>query len=192
MSNFIDYKATVWGRLEFDDSIDKDLIIKKLEEGFLPAELCDIEELKFKHFHFMDDTEEFITPIENDGESTIELIINDETVWDNSFESEIERKRNPPYKAAIWWSVEDFAGMAEQLFEIMTYYDENSPESVKERAKRILSTCKDWRDYFDESKFAEALDRMIHKHDAEYGITWESIKYYLNEMCVKEEQEEND
>ena len=94
MSNFIDYKATVWGRLEFDDSVDKDLIIQKLEEGFLPAELCDIEELKFKHFHFMDDTEEFITPIENDGESTIELIVNDETVWDNSFESEIERKRN--------------------------------------------------------------------------------------------------
>ena len=103
-----------------------------------------------------------------------------------------KRKKKEPYKAAIWWSVEDFAGMAEQLFEVMTYYSENSPESVQERAKRILSTCKDWKDYFDESKFEEALDRMVHKHDAEYGITRESIKYYLNEMCVKEEQEEED
>lgn len=101
-------------------------------------------------------------------------------------------KKKEPYKVAVWWSVEDFAGMAEQLFEVMTYYSENSPESVKERAKKILSTCKNWKDYYDESKFEEALDRMIHKHDAEYGITWESIKYYLNEMCVKKEQEENE
>lgn len=100
-----------------------------------------------------------------------------------------KRKKKEPYKAAIWWSVEDFAGMAEQLFEVMTYYDENSPESVKERAKRILSTCKDWKDYYDESKFEEALDSMIHHHDAEYGITWESIKYYLDEMCIKKEEE---
>lgn len=83
MSNFIDYKATVWGRLEFDDSIDKDLIIQKLEEGFLPAELCDIEELKFKHFHFMDDTEEFITPSENAEQPTIEILVDGVTVWDN-------------------------------------------------------------------------------------------------------------
>lgn len=103
-----------------------------------------------------------------------------------------ERKKKEPYRVAVWWSIEDFAGMAEQLFEVMTYYDENSPESVQERAKRILSTCKDWKDYFDESKFEEALDRMIHKHDAEYGITWESIRYYLNEMCVKEELEEDE
>ena len=94
MGHFVDYKATVWGRLHFDDSVDVNQIIQKLEEGYLPAELCDVEELKFKHFHFMDDTEEFITPVENDGQSTIEVYGDDECIWDNSFESELERKRN--------------------------------------------------------------------------------------------------
>lgn len=101
-------------------------------------------------------------------------------------------KTKKPYRAAVWWSVEDFAGMAEQQFELMTCYSDNSPESVQERAKRILSTCKDWKDYYDESKFEEALDQMIHKHDAEYGITWESIKFWLNELCVKSEIEEEE
>ena len=45
MSKYVDYKCTVWGRLEFDDSVDTDVIISKIKEGFLPAELCDIEEL---------------------------------------------------------------------------------------------------------------------------------------------------
>lgn len=124
--------------------------------------------------------------IEEDLKKTSE----DYEIVDIEVENTVKKKE--PYRVAVWWSTEDFAGMAEQLFEVMTYYDENSPKSVQERAKEILSTCKDWKDYFDESKFEEALDRMIHKHDAEYGITWESIKYYLNEMCVKEEQEEDE
>lgn len=125
--------------------------------------------------------------IEEDFKKTSE----DYEIIDIESEELKKRKKKEPYKAAIWWSVEDFARMAEQQFELITYYRENSPESVKERAKRILSTCKNWKDYYDESKFEEALNRMIHKHDAEYGITWESIKYYLNEMCIKEEQKEN-
>ena len=46
----------------------------------------------------IDDSEEFITPIENDGQSTIELMeyqkgkLGLQTIWDNSFES--ERKQN--------------------------------------------------------------------------------------------------
>lgn len=92
---------------------------------------------------------------------------------------------NSPYKKAIWWSVEDFEYMAEQMFETITYYDESSPKSVQERAKKILSTCKDWKDYYDKSEFEYALDNMIANHDAEYGICWETIKCYLNEMCSK-------
>lgn len=95
------------------------------------------------------------------------------------------------YKRAIWWSTEDFAGMAEQLFEVMTYYDENSLKSVQERAKRILSTCKNWRDFYDESKFEEALNKMIDNHNAEQGISWTEVSLYLEDMCKKENNEIN-
>ena len=39
---------------------------------------------------------------------------------------------------------------------------------------------------YDETKFQNALDIMINKHDAIIGITWETINYYLNEYCLKE------
>lgn len=39
---------------------------------------------------------------------------------------------------------------------------------------------------YDETKFKDALDIMINKHDASIGITWETIDYYLNEYCLKE------
>ena len=141
--------------------------------------------------HSQPSEEEVLESIKKIIEKDLKKTSEDYEIIDIESEELKKRKKRDPYKAAIWWSVEDFAGMAEQLFEVMTYYGENSPTSVQERAKRILSTCRNWKDYYDESKFEEALDRMIHKHDAEYGITWESIKYYLNEMCVKEEQKED-
>ena len=33
--NYVDYKATIWGRLYFEEDTDMQKIIKKLEEGFL-------------------------------------------------------------------------------------------------------------------------------------------------------------
>jgi hypothetical protein len=33
--------------------------------------------------------------------------------------------------------------------------------------------------------FEEALYRMISKHDANFGITWGTVDYYLNEYCTK-------
>lgn len=79
----VDYKATIWGRLEFDDSTDIKEITQALEQGILPAELCDIEELKFRSFHHIDNTEEFITPSENAEQPTIEIFVDGVTVWDN-------------------------------------------------------------------------------------------------------------
>ena len=37
---------------------------------------------------------------------------------------------------------------------------------------------------FDRSKFPEALHQMDHDHDANNGITWETIDYYLEEYCL--------
>ena len=39
---------------------------------------------------------------------------------------------------------------------------------------------------YDASKFQNALDIMIKEHDANIGITWETVDVYLNEYCVKE------
>jgi len=38
---------------------------------------------------------------------------------------------------------------------------------------------------FDRSKFKTALATMIRKHDANNGITWDTIDYYLDEHCSK-------
>ena len=67
------------------------------------------------------------------------------------------------YKAFVIWSVEDFKWQAEQL------------------------KGENWRNFYDESKFEAALDSMIKNHDAEYGITWSSVNFYLNEMCINED-----
>ena len=47
-----------------------------------------------------------------------------------------------------------------------------------------------WRDIYDESKFQEALDRMIHKHDASHGISWETVDFWLDKICLKPEEDE--
>lgn len=65
-------------------------IIDKLEQGYLPAELCDDPELGFDEFEQIDDTEEYITPSKNDNQPTIEIYQNvkdtenwQECIWDN-------------------------------------------------------------------------------------------------------------
>ena len=94
MSKYVDYKCTVWRRLEFDDSVDTDVIISKIKEGFLPAELCDIEELQFKGFHFIDNTEEFISLEESDGDVTMEVYDDNNMIWDNSYQTAINEIEN--------------------------------------------------------------------------------------------------
>ena len=69
---------------------------------------------------------------------------------------------NEPGVRGIYWSVEDFKSRA------------------VERDK----------DKYDESKFEEALDRMIDKHDATMGISWDTIDFYLDEMCLKQIKDE--
>lgn len=42
---------------------------------------------------------------------------------------------------------------------------------------------------YDETKFQNALDIMINKHDASIGITWETINIYLDNYCIKETED---
>lgn len=76
MRKYVDYKYTSWGRMYFKEDADISKIIDKLEQGYLPTELCDEPELGFDEFEQIGDTEEYITPQENDNQSTIEVYQN--------------------------------------------------------------------------------------------------------------------
>jgi len=65
---------------------------------------------------------------------------------------------------SITWSVEDFEYRASAL------------ENYDDRYCEI----------YDCDKFEEALLMMIRKHDAEVGITWHTIDFWLDEMCRKD------
>ena len=81
-----------------------------------------------------------------------------------------EIKFNSPGVRGVYWSVEDFRGQAEQRWEI---HLDDYP----------AATC--WQDVYDENKFQEALNRMVDKHDAEIGITWDTFNFWLDELCLK-------
>ena len=96
----IHYKTTMWCKIILDETkISKEEVLQKLNEGQLPEEIGFAEDIN-SEWMIIDDTEEFITPAENDGQSTIELMeyregkLGMQCIWDNSFESEIERKQN--------------------------------------------------------------------------------------------------
>lgn len=72
-----------------------------------------------------------------------------------------------PGTKCVVWSTEDFKGRAIQI-----EGEDN------------------WQNVYDESKFQEALDRMIDKHDAESGITWITVDFWLNELCLKQNENE--
>lgn len=60
----------------------------------------------------------------------------------------------------ILWSTEDFRGRA-----------------IQKEGEHL------WQKVYNENKFQEALETMISKHDASIGINWDTIDYYLNEIC---------
>ena len=64
---------------------------------------------------------------------------------------------------AIWWSVDDFEHRA---WTIEAEFPESAP-------------------LFDRSKFMEALECMCHDagEDPDYGITWDTVDQYLQDMC---------
>lgn len=43
------------------------------------------------------------------------------------------------------------------------------------------------KDIYDRSKFQDALELMIYKHDASIGINWDVVDYYLETYCLKED-----
>ena len=96
----IHYKTTMWCKIILDETkISKEEVLQKLNEGYLPSEIGFDNDID-SQWEVIEDTEEFITPVENDGESTIELMeyqdgkLGMQCVWDNSYESELKRKQD--------------------------------------------------------------------------------------------------
>lgn len=73
-------------------------------------------------------------------------------------------------KESIHWTVEDFAGLACEKEDV--YYDGEDPSTLKGKLK-----------IYDPDKFQAALENMIAHHDAEIGITWDTIDAYLDNDC---------
>ena len=100
----IHYKCTTWCKLKLPNGVDKERILQKLNEGYTPNDIAALISEKLPDedigWETIDNTEEFMTVEENDGESTIELmewqpgIEGLKCIWDNSYESELKRKEN--------------------------------------------------------------------------------------------------
>lgn len=58
-------------------------------------------------------------------------------------------------------------------------------EDFKNRVLHLQEVFPEKKYIFDETKFEESLEEMISNHDANYGITWETIDYYLLQDCLK-------
>ena len=97
MDKYLDYKAIIWFRIPIQSEETLQKVKQKIEEGFLPSELYDDSDIQNElgQCEPLYDTEEFISPNENDGQSTIEIYSgndngNQECIWDNSYGNKIK------------------------------------------------------------------------------------------------------
>ena len=79
--NCIDYKVTSWVRAHIDDKSNINKIVDDLKNHkYLPSDGLDID----TGYEALFDTEEYITPSENGGCSTIEVYDKDgNLIWQN-------------------------------------------------------------------------------------------------------------
>ena len=74
-----------------------------------------------------------------------------------------------PTEIFMVWSIGDFETIAKQLEDV----DTDAEEQYTDENPML----------YDRSKFSEALYLMERRHDCNYGVTWETVEYYLNEYC---------
>ena len=87
MTNYIDYKATVWFRIpinDIEDNLILDRIKQHLESGETPDELYNHEDLEIGQCEPMYDTEEFLTSEDNGDCPTVEIYKDGELIWNNT------------------------------------------------------------------------------------------------------------
>ena len=77
-------------------------------------------------------------------------------------------------KLPIYWSVLDFITLATQNF-----------IELKSDHPKEFESLENWEQFYDKSKFANELERMISGHDAGVGITWQTLEYHLGNCEIK-------
>lgn len=82
MNNYIDVKVTVWNRLHFTDESNMTGLADIIMENGLDEVIDD--KLGFLESETLYDTEEKLSPEQNDQQPTIEVYANKEIVWDNT------------------------------------------------------------------------------------------------------------
>ena len=83
---YVDFKMTVWHRLHLPEGMPKEEVIRKLaEEGYTLNDFIEEDKTDRVWWETLEDTEHYMRPEENGGDSTIEFFEEDgETIWDNS------------------------------------------------------------------------------------------------------------
>lgn len=88
---YIDYKTTIWQRIHLDDSLTKEQILKILDEDKNTQNIGELyDQCNGTENEILYDTEEFITPKDNDGCNTIEFYDNNQNVIWNNVEGRVE------------------------------------------------------------------------------------------------------
>jgi hypothetical protein len=70
--------------------------------------------------------------------------------------------------------------------QLLAEFEQYKNESVKWSVDDFLCYNDDYADdgiYITRERAQEALERMIRKHDAEYGISWQVVEFYFKEYA---------
>lgn len=84
--------------------------------------------------------------------------------------SEVKSNYTEDWKS-VSWDVLDFESRARELWNL---HLEDYPHALN------------WQDVYDKDKFEDALSMMIMKHDATLGISWDTVDFWLDELCLKD------
>jgi len=78
---YIDIKVTIWNRLHLPEDTDMNEIIQQAENGNIDVVLAaNIDDSEWEELL---DTQQELHPIDNDGNSTIEIYNSGNVIWEN-------------------------------------------------------------------------------------------------------------
>lgn len=97
--------------------------------------------------------------------SHVWVLIKDNGIFISHYEKEgyTKVKLETPLMDYMGWSVEDF---------------EFKADAIEQGVGDVL---------YDRSKFKLALTEMVRNFDAEIGLNWDTVDFWLNEICKVEE-----
>ena len=79
-NNYVDYKVEIWRRAVFSENADMKKVSEVAKENL--EDIFD-EDLGFIEDDYIFETEYYVSPEENDNQSTIEVYEEDKEIWNN-------------------------------------------------------------------------------------------------------------